>query len=168
MPGNRCGGDGCGANRGFGIGSFVRDDGGYTTFAIALALLVSLTLVFGTAAAHWSLARAADVQEVADATAMAGENCVAAFSTVAQVLDACVLTMGITGVVVCGAGLVVAAIPPLQAKSPSIINAGRKILDARREFAKSAAKGLKTLRRPCLRSSWRTPPHVQRQTPLVV
>ena len=144
MHGNRCGGDGCGATRGFGIESFVCDDGGYTTLAVALALLVSLSLVFGTAAAHWTMARAADVQEVADATAMAGENCVAAFSTVAQVLDACVLTMGITGVVVCGAGLVVAAIPPLQAKSPSIINAGRKILDARREFAKSAAKGLKT------------------------
>ena len=111
--------------------------------AMAVALLVSLTLVFGTAAAHWSMARAADIQEVADATAMAGENCVAAFSTVAQVLDACVLSMGIAGVVVCGAGLVVAAIPPLQAKAPQILDAGRKVLDARRSFATSAAKGLK-------------------------
>lgn len=144
MTGSRCGADTRGGACGFGIQSFVRDEGGYTSLAVAVALLVSLSLVFGTAAAHWTMARAADVQEVADAAAMAGENYVAAFSTVAQVLDACVLTMGITGVVVCGAGLVVAAIPPLQAKSPAIVDAGRKVLDARRSFAKSAAQGLKT------------------------
>lgn len=131
--------------KGFGIQTFVRDDGGYTTLAVAVALLVSLTLMFGTAAAHWSLARAADVQEVADATAMAGENCVAAYATVAQVLDACVLTMGLTGVVVCGAALVVSAIPPLQAKAASIMDMGRKILEARQGFSKTAAKGLKKL-----------------------
>lgn len=113
--------------------------------AMALALLLSLTLAFGTAAAGWSLSRAADVQEVADASAMAGENCVAAFSTVAQVLDACVLTMGLTGVVVCGAGLVVAAIPPLQAYSVNIMHAGKNILQARKDFSRSAARGLKTL-----------------------
>ena len=127
---------------GFGIQTFIREDGGYTTVAVAAALLVSLTLVFGTAAAQWTLARSADVQEVADATAMAGENCVASFTTVAQALDACVLTMGLTGVVICGAGLVVAAIPPLEAQSAAIMNAGRKVLDARRSFAKTASKGL--------------------------
>ena len=123
----------------------MRDDGGYTTLAMAVALLVSLTLAFGTAAAQWSLARSADVQEVADAAALAGENCVASFSTVAQTLDACVLTMGLAGVVTCGAGLIVAAIPPLQAKSVAIMDAGRKVLQARKDFARSAAKGLKKL-----------------------
>ena len=131
--------------RWFGIQSFVRDDGGYTTLAVVVALLVSLTLVFGTAAAHWTMARAADVQEVADAAAMAGENCVAAYATVAQVLDACVLTMGLAGAVVCGAALVVSAIPPLHAKAAAIMEVGKQVLDARRGFATSAAKGLKRL-----------------------
>ena len=134
-----------GKTRGFGLQTFIDDDGGYTTVAMAVALLMSLTLVFATAAAQWSLARSADVQEVADATAMAGENCVAAYATVAQTLDACVLTMGLTGVVVCGAGLVVAAIPPLQTHSPAIMEAGKKVLDARRDFATSSARGLKRL-----------------------
>lgn len=133
------------ARRQLGIGAFVRDDGGYTTMAMAVALLVSISLVFGTAAAHWSMARAADIQEVADATALAGENCVAGFSTIAQVLDACVLTMGIAGAVVCGSGLLVAAIPGLQAKSVAIMDAGRAVLDARRGFARSAAEGLRSL-----------------------
>lgn len=132
-------------SRGFGVQAFIRDDGGYTTLAVAVALLVSLTLVFATAAAHWSLARAADVQEVADASAMAGENCVAAYATIAQVLDACVLTMGLTGVVVCGAALVVAAIPPLQAKAAGIMDVGRKILEARQSFSRTAAEGLQKL-----------------------
>lgn len=134
-----------GAWRGFGIQTFVTDEGGYTVVAIALALLLSVTLAFGVAAAHWSMARAADVQEVADATAMAGANCVAAYATVAQVLDACVLTMGLTGAVVCGAALVVSAIPPLQAKAAAIMTIGKKVLEARRGFATSAAKGLQTL-----------------------
>ena len=133
-----------GALPSFGVQAFVRDDGGYTTLAMALALLVSLTLAFGTAAAQWSLARSADVQEVADAAAMAGENCVASFSTVAQALDACVLTMGLTGAVVCGAGLVIAAIPPLQAKSFQVMDVGRRVLEARRGFATSSARGLRT------------------------
>ena len=141
MRGSRCGADGVCARLGFCIQSYVRDDGGYTTLAMALALLVSLTLAFGVAAAHWSLARAADVQEVADATAMAGENCVAAYSTVAQVLDACVLTMGLTGAVVCGAALVVSAIPPLQAHAAAIMDLGRNILQARKDFSRSAAQG---------------------------
>ena len=145
MRGSRCGADGACARLGFCIQSYVRDDGGYTTLAMALALLVSLTLAFGVAAAHWSLARAADVQEVADATAMAGENCVAAYSTVAQVLDACVLTMGLTGAVVCGAALVVSAIPPLQAHAAAIMDLGRNILQARKDFSRSAAQGLKRL-----------------------
>ena len=127
------------------IESFVRDDGGYTTLAMALALLVSVTLIFGMAAAQWSLACSADVQEVADAAAMAGENGVAAFSTVAQTLDACVLTMGLTGTIVCGAGLVVAAIPPLEGYAATIMDTGKKILSARRDFAGSSAKGLKEL-----------------------
>lgn len=128
-----------------GIATFVRDDGGYTTIAVAVTLLLSLTLAFGLAAAEWGYARAADVQEVADACAMSGENCVAAFSTVAQVVDACVLSMGLTGVIVLGAGMIVAAIPGLQAAAPEILDAGNKILDARRDFAHSAAEGLERL-----------------------
>lgn len=145
VRGRRSGADPVRAHRGFGIQAFVRDDGGYTTLAVAVSLLMSLTLAFGVAAAFWSSSRAADVQEVADASAMAGTNCVAAYSTVAQVVDACVLSMGLTGIVVCGAGLVISAIPPLQAKSVAVMKSGRSILEARKKFAKSASKGLQKL-----------------------
>lgn len=127
-----------------GIGMFVRRDG-YTTVAVAVALLVSLSLVLATASVQWGASRAADIQEVADAAALSGSNCVAAFSTIAQVLDACVLSMGLLGVIVYGAGMVAAAIPILQESAPAILEAGEKILDARRGFARSAAEGIRRL-----------------------
>lgn len=130
-----------------GVGLFVREDGGYTTVAVALALLVSLTLVFSAAAAEWTLARSADVQRVADAAAMAGENSVAAFCTIAQVLDACVLSLGIVGTLVSGAGLVVSCVPGARAVGARVLQAGRKVLDARRRFARSCMRGLERLER---------------------
>ena len=53
------------------LSTFVDDEGGYTSVAFACALLVSLSLVFATATAGWVLSRSADVQEVADACALA-------------------------------------------------------------------------------------------------
>ena len=147
--GSRCGAERRGRRRSVrpDIGTFIDDEGGYTAIALVVAMLVSLTLVFGTAAAAWSQARAADVQQVADAAAMAGENAVAGFTTVAQVSDACVLSMGIAGLVTLGAGLVLAMIPtgPTEAASADVVQAGKSLLDERRSFATSAAQGLQKL-----------------------
>lgn len=127
------------------IGAFVDDEGGYTTVAVAVALLVSVSLVFAAASAQWVSSRSAEVQEVADAAAMAGANSVAAFSTVAQVLDACTLSMGLTGMVAYGAGLVASCVPPLSAVGTELVAAGSSILQARRDFSRSAAEGLQKL-----------------------
>lgn len=137
----------CGDARGarWGVALFLRDDGGYTTVAVAVALLVSVSLVLCVASAEWTMARSGDVQPVADATAMAGANTVAAYVTVAQVMDACVLSMGLTGVAVLGAGLVMAAIPGVQAASPDVLDAGKSILEARTKFARSACEGLQKI-----------------------
>lgn len=138
-----CGGDG----RALGptVGAFVDDEGGYTTVAVAVALLVSLSLVFGSAAAQWVGARSAEVQQVADAVALSGENAVAAYSTVAQVLDACVLSMGLAGFVTCGAGLAVSCVPGLAARGAQVTKAGARVLDARRDFSRQANEGLQRL-----------------------
>lgn len=121
------------------------DEGGYTTVAVAISLLVSLSLVFATASAVWVSSRSSEVQRVADAAAMSGENAVAAYTTVAQVVDACVLSMGLTGIVVYGAGLVCSCVPSLTTTGASLCEVGSQILESRRSFAKSAASGLETL-----------------------
>ncbi len=121
---------------------FLDDEGGYTTVSMAVALLVSLSLVFAAASTQWICSRTAEVQEVADACALAGSNSVAAFSTVAQVLDACVLSMGLAGMVSLAAGLVASCVPGLGASATALVDSGSKLLETRRNFAKSAAEGL--------------------------
>lgn len=143
--GSRCGGRDEEAAWPSVLSLFLADEGGYTTVAMALALLLSLSLVFGLASVEWSSARAADVQEVADATALAGANVVSAYATVAQLVDACVLSLGLTGTMVCAAALVVAAIPPLQSYAPDLLDLGRNILSTRRSLARSASEGLSRL-----------------------
>lgn len=128
----------------WGIGLFVRN-GGYTTVATAVALLVSVTLVFCVASVGWVLSRAADVQEVADVAALAGSNAVASYCTVAQVVDASVLSMGLAGMAVLGAGLVLAAVPGAQGASNQALHMGKNMLDARNTFARNAVRGLRVL-----------------------
>ena len=126
--------------------SLFRDsEDGFTTVGVAVALVLSLSLVFASASAAWVAGRSSEVQRVADACAMAGQNAVAAFSTVTQVVDACVLSMGLTGIVVLGAGLVVSCVPGLSATGAQITQAGGRILDARRDFARTAADGIERL-----------------------
>ncbi|OUO48121.1 hypothetical protein B5F79_01870 [Olsenella sp. An285] len=126
--------------------SIFRDsEDGFTTVAVAVSLVLSLTLVFASASVLWVGGRSSEVQRVADASAMAGQNAVSAFSTVVQVLDACALSMGLTGVIVFGAGLVVSCVPGLSAVGAQITGAGGRILEARRSFVRSAADGVEKL-----------------------
>lgn len=141
--GSTCGGSG--RRPACALSAFRNDEGGFTTVAVAVALMLSLTLVFAAASAGWVASRSSEVQRVADASALAGANAVAAFSTVAQVLDACVLSLGVTGMVVYGAGLVASCVPGLTAVGAQLCATGGQILEARRGFARSAASGLERL-----------------------
>lgn len=123
---------------------FYTEDG-YTTISVAVALLLSLSLIFSLSSIHYMSTHAADVQEVADACALAGSNCVAAFSTIVQVLDACVLSLGLCGMIVLAVGIVVSAIPFMRAFAPPIISAAHHIFQARATFAKSAYTGVAKL-----------------------
>lgn len=141
--GSTCGGSG--RRPACALSAFRDDEGGFTTVAVAVALMLSLTLVFAAASAGWVASRSSEVQRVADASALAGANAVAAFSTVAQVLDACVLSLGVTGMVVYGAGLVASCVPGLTAVGAQLCATGGQILEARRGSARSAASGLERL-----------------------
>lgn len=128
-----------------GIGAFVREEGGFTSLAAALAILVSLALVFSLANAAWTAARSADVQAVADAGALAGANIVAAYSIAAQVLDATVLSLGLAGMSALAIGLVMSAIPIVSAAGPPVVESAVKVLQARQKLARTAAQGLSKL-----------------------
>ncbi|MDO5106793.1 MAG: hypothetical protein Q4D39_00810 [Coriobacteriaceae bacterium] len=112
---------------------------------MALSLLLSITLVLFAGRVQWGLSRAAEVQEVADASAMAGANVVARYATIAQVCDALVLTMGLAGLVTCGAALILATIPGAGEVASGMLDLGTSVLDARSSFARSAVSGLERL-----------------------
>lgn len=137
-------GDGRAPREALGVGAFA-DEEGSTTLAAAVAVLVSLALVFGLANVQWAASRAADVQAVADAGALAGANAVAAYVTVAQLLDAVVLSMGLVGVLVLAIGLVLCALPVVGAAGPPVVDAARSVFSARERLARSAAAGLEKL-----------------------
>lgn len=127
-----------------GIGMFC-DEGGSTTIAAAVAVLVALTLVFGLANVQWTASRGADVQAVADAGALAGMNAVSSYVTIAQVLDALVLSMGLIGLATMAVGLVLSAIPVVDAAGPPVLAAASKVFSARTKLSQSCARGLQRL-----------------------
>ena len=142
--GSRCGDRGAGPSAP--VLALLRDDeGGFTTVAVALSMLLSLVLVFSAASASWISSRSSEVQRVADAAALAGQNAVAAYSTIVQVIDSCALSMGLAGVTVYGAGLVASCVPGLTSVGLELCSAGRSILEARNGFARSAAAGIERL-----------------------
>lgn len=139
MTGSPCG-------RRHGIDLFI-EDGAYTTVAAAVSMLLVLTLLFSAATAVWSMSRAGDVQATADATALAGSNVVSSYCTAATVVDASVLSMGLAGFCVTGAGLVGLLIPGVNVTAAESIDTGIKMLKTRNKFAASASKGLQKLER---------------------
>ncbi len=125
-----------------GVGAFLEEDGAYTTLASAVSMLVVLSLAFTVAAAVWGMSRAGDVQACADSTALSGANVVASYSTLATVVDASVLSLGIAGLTMTGVGIVGLFVPGAAELAAKTIDAGVKTLRMRNDFAKSAAKGL--------------------------
>ncbi|MBQ9059054.1 MAG: hypothetical protein IJ125_07710 [Atopobiaceae bacterium] len=121
------------------------DEEGYTTVAVALALLLSLSLCFGLANSAWMQNRSADVQVVADSCALAGADVVSSYTSIAKTLDACVLSMGVVGMVLVGLGFVASVIPALSGAAPTVLKAGDGLLQSRRSFAQNACTGLEKL-----------------------
>lgn len=128
-----------------GLSLFLDEEEGYTTVAVACALLVSFALTLSLAQVQWIGARSADVQEVADAAALSGTQVVRAYTLIAEIEDACVLSLGLGGLFVMGAGLITCAVPGMAPAGLKVVDAGGKILDARKEFATSAAENLEKL-----------------------
>lgn len=121
---------------------FISEEDGYTSVAVAVALLVSFALVFSLAAAGWALSRSADIQAAADAAALSASQTVGAYSTCVQVIDAAAQTLGTAGMLMVASGMVAAAVPGGQAAGAAAADAGMKLLETRRHLVQTASQGL--------------------------
>ncbi|MBE6468667.1 MAG: hypothetical protein E7001_01560 [Coriobacteriaceae bacterium] len=128
----------------WGVDLFV-EDGAYTTVTAAVSLLAVLALAFSAATAVWTLSRAGDAQVAADSTALAGANVVSSYYTAATVVDASILSLGLTGLAVTGVGMVGMLVPGVGAAAGEAVDAGIRILKTRNDFATSASRGLGSL-----------------------
>ena len=73
-----------------------RDEQGFTTTGMVLSLLITLALVFTAAQVYRINSASAEVQDVADAAALAAENQVAEFMIIARFCDAVVLSLSLS------------------------------------------------------------------------
>ena len=133
-----------GARRSIGL---FRDEDGFTTVGVALALLITLSLVFTSAQVYRVSSASADVQDVADAVALAAENEVAEFMIVVRVCDAVVLSLSLTSAVATGLGVAALCTPATATASEVLLDAARKVVQARDSFADKAVAGLNRLQK---------------------
>ena len=121
---------------------FKRTEGGFTTPAAAVALLVVCALVFVCTRGITIDSRSGQIQYVADAGALAADNVVAEFVTAGQVVDAAALSLSLLGLTVYAVSAVAAFIPGAQGAATEIAGLGSKVLKARDTFVDSAVRGL--------------------------
>lgn len=125
--------------------SLFRDERGLTTTSMALSLLITLSLVFTAAQVYRINSASAEVQDVADAAALSAENQVAEFMVIARFCDAVVLSLSLTGLVVCGLGIAALCTPATASLSADLLEAGQRILKVRDDFSKRASTALNKL-----------------------
>ena len=128
-------------------GDLFRDEHGFTTTSMVLSLLITLALVFTTAQVYRVNSAAAEVQDVADAAALAAENQVAEFMIVARFCDSVVLSLSLTGVTAMGVGVVALCVPPAAGVGEKLVEAGRKVIEARDAFSDRANSVLDKLQK---------------------
>ncbi len=127
------------------IEALFRDERGLTTTSMVLALLITLSLVFTAAQVYRINSASAEVQDVADAAALAAENQVAEYMLVVRFCDAIVLSLSLAGATACGLGIAALCTPVTATLSEGLINAGHHLFKTRDMFADRAAKALNKL-----------------------
>ena len=123
------------------------DEEGMTTVGMVLSLLVTLALVFSAGQAYRVGSASSEVQNVADAAALAAQNEVGEFMIVVRVCDAAVLSLSLTSLVATGLGVAALCTPATASASETLLKAGRDVAYARDRFAEKAADGLDRLQR---------------------
>ena len=124
-----------------------RDERGFTTTSMVLSILITLALVFTAAQVYRVNSVAAEVQDVADAAALAAENQVAEFMVVARFCDAVALSLSLAGLTVTGLGIAALCTPATAELSAKLIEAGHRIIEARNEFSDRAKRALDKVQR---------------------
>lgn len=124
-----------------------RDEDGFTTLTVVVALLVTLSLIFSTAQVYKVSSASADIQSVSDSSCQAAENQVAEFMILVRVADSVILSLSLAGIVVTGLGVVCMCTPVTAAASDLLLEAADKMFKARDSFAEKSAGALNQIQK---------------------
>lgn len=124
-----------------------RDEQGFSTPAMVVALLVALSLVFSSAQVYRVSSASADIQSVADAAALAAENEIAEFMILVRTCDAVILSLSLASTVSAGLGVAALCTPVTAGASEVLLDAAHKLAEGRDSFAQKAADGLNELQK---------------------
>ena len=122
-------------------------EGGFSSVGVVIALTLVVALIFSSAQVYWINSRSGDIQFAADAGALAAENVVAEYYTVARCADAVVLTMTLFGMLVMGVGIVVSCIPYCQEAGAELMEFANDVFDTRDTIAKTSSAALTELQK---------------------
>ncbi len=123
------------------------DDDGFSTVGMVLALIITLALIFSAARIYEINTASADIQEVADAAAMAAENTVAEFYITVQVCNAIIVSLSLTMLVALGLGVAATCTPVTVSFAKTLFDASYEFKKARDTFFDSAQKTLNDLQK---------------------
>lgn len=124
-----------------------RDEEGITTIGMSVSIFLCIALIFTSAQLYRISSASAEIQEVADASALAADNEVAEFVAAVNVCDAGILSLTLLSGTLFALGVVAACIPPTAALSEKLIEAADKTMDRRDSFYDGAVKGLNALQK---------------------
>lgn len=125
--------------------SLFRDEEGFTTVSMVLALLLTLALVFTGAQVYRIQSASAEVQEVADAAVLSAENQIAEFMVIARFCDAVVLSLSLTSIAAAGLGVAALCVPAAFPLSEGLLELTGNLVQARDSFGQKAAAVLNRL-----------------------
>ncbi len=125
--------------------SLFRDEHGFTSTGVVLALLITLALVVSQAQVYKVNTLSAEVQNVADAAALSAENQVAEYMIIVKFCDAALLSMSLCALVTTGLGIAALCTPFTAPLGEKLIEFSKKMLDTRKKFYNQATKSLNAL-----------------------
>lgn len=125
--------------------SFFWKDEGFSTAAMVLALLITLSLILTAARVYEINTLSSEIQETADAAALAAENVVAEYMVVAMVCDGVLLSLSLGSLISLGIGIAASCTPVTAGFASVFYKASNSLKNARDTFNDKATHALNTL-----------------------
>lgn len=124
----------------------LHDEKGFSTVGVALALLITLALIFTAAQVYEIESVSADIQEVADVAALAAENVVGEYYVVGLVCDAMALSLSLSSLCCLGLSIAAACTPVTATLSETLWQTAQKLKRSQTSFVERAQDALERLK----------------------